>query len=401
MAGCIHTNMLRFVAALSGMLLVLASGVGKLLDVRQFQQSLQLWQALPENCAPVLAIVVPSVEVFVAGAWVASLWRARMRILCVLSLMLWTGAYVVEAILYAPPICNCFGRLVELHEFEQSIPAVLARNSLIILALAFGSDRAKALGPERRSDDISASTERRGFTLIETLLVIVVVGLLVVMLNPILSKTRDQMKATQAIATLRSHGAVIASYGIDYKDTFPCIADPLYTHTLVKSGAEEWLMGYFDVRFSWWFGLADAYYGGRTWDPSFFAPSRGRAKRGEPYWYSLGCVARPEYWSLSTRRPLGQFGAMSQADVLTPSKKGVLVNWEEPFRGRGTIYDFARIAVPVQVGLCDGSAQNVDTNSLMRPIGDGEGPVSWPYTRMGWGIPIVHTVDGIRGRDVQ
>lgn len=394
-------NTVRFATGCCAMAILAAAGILKLLDLRAFQFALQDWHIIPKALSPAVSVVVPSLELIVAGSWLVGGRRLQCRIAALVLLICWTAAYCAEAFLYGPPPCNCLGSVLAYHELKMEAPILISRNVGLLAMLLVATDQsgARKQAKQASSQPTPQATSRpTGFTLLELLLVVVFVGLLLTMLMPSLSRIRGMGRSVQALSDLRSHGAIAAAYGVDFKDSFPCVLDPAYTHTLLRVGGEQWLMPYFDVRAGWWFGLADSYYGGQMWHPSFFSkrPNGGRA----PYWYTLSGVATPEFWNHETRKPLGQFAAMAQPNVLYPSRKGIYVNWAGAGIPSVAADSYMFRDFRVEIGFCDGSARAIKSTTFVQPINDGEGPLGWPYTRMYLGRPVIHTVNGIRGVDV-
>ncbi len=62
---------------------------------------------------------------------------------------------------------------------------------------------------------------RPGFTLIELVVVVAILGLLAGLALPVLAQVRAQARRTQCIANLRQFGAAFAMYTADYDDRFP------------------------------------------------------------------------------------------------------------------------------------------------------------------------------------
>jgi prepilin-type N-terminal cleavage/methylation domain-containing protein/prepilin-type processing-associated H-X9-DG protein len=64
---------------------------------------------------------------------------------------------------------------------------------------------------------MSASQARRGFTLVELLVVIGIIALLISILLPSLNKAREQAKVVQCLSNLRQLGQANAQYGVIFK----------------------------------------------------------------------------------------------------------------------------------------------------------------------------------------
>lgn len=397
---------LRIVAGCIGMGALGVAGLAKAVNLEQFAADLESWTLLPPKLQTIAAMAVPTVELVLAGLWFAGLYPNLARRFAIVCIALWSGAFILQSQLGGVPSCGCFALLVSQHRLNESLPAILLRNAFILLLLLYArpvpwSVGMQVLASSARPATLPCRALRRGFTLIEMILCIALVGLLLMLSLPALSSVRQGARTVQRLADLRTHAAMTASYGGDYQDAFPCIADPSATHTILQTPIGPYLMGYFDARFAWWMGVYDPYYGGDFNSVSFFAPRRHSPGRGEPYWYALGCVARPEFWNLATRTPLGQTAVVRTAEVLFPSNKGVFINWHSAFAGTPDFSGQTLAAVPIEAAFCDSSAKVVASRDFIPPVPSGEGPMGSPYARLSVGIPVVHTVDGVRGRDIK
>ncbi|UCD74549.1 MAG: type II secretion system protein [Phycisphaerales bacterium] len=79
-------------------------------------------------------------------------------------------------------------------------------------------------------------TRSRGFTIIELLVVVSIIGIMMGILLPAIGKARDQAKLTQSQANLRNLGAAHASYASEWNDRQITFCDD----NLARYGSSEW-----------------------------------------------------------------------------------------------------------------------------------------------------------------
>jgi len=145
----------------------------------------------------------------------------------------------------------------------------------------------------------------RGFTLIELMVVIVVVGMLMALLLPAILKSRGVADLTRCVSNLRQIGTAFSTYSSNNEDMLP----PISVDSL-KYGQKEWMdlirpemdMGTLDDKKQ----LLDLYQTG-VWRKYavFDCPGNGQKQRGSgrfDYGYNRNCVENDAGRNINTIR---------------------------------------------------------------------------------------------------
>lgn len=397
---------------------MLWAAASKLLDLPLWQRDLETWTRLPPWLQGGLVFLVPTAEGLLALAWVNGQRRRAVLVLAVAMLVLYSTALAFQVWLAGPPNCGCLGRLAAYFDQFRGVEWLLARNALMVAGLAAAWPAAgsrPSARPERPWFSPAPAQPSRpnapAFTLIEVLLAIVIVGLLLALTIPQIAAIRMQATQTAALALIRGHGQVFHLYSQDYKDQWPYFISPTQPQTLVRGGGEDANLSYWDAYAFWPLALADGYYQGQAYHPSFGFPGGEPPSPLTPFRYACAFLAHPEFWNPSTRTGPTQWAPTHSADVLFPSLKLLLIDEYEgrrdphatppppdpdlppqpPFKGR--------IALPERViALVDGGAisRRVQTLNGGYPRGDGW----WSQPILHSGPSPLHTIDGVRGRDL-
>jgi len=401
-------RVVAFIAAGLPLALLGIAGGAKLIDTPEFARSLEDWQFIPPQSIPLISVAIPATEIFLAGAWLIG-WRRPLCIALSIGLIaVFTVALVAHMALATAPDCGCLGLILQHEQSLASAEAGLVRNMTMIALLATAliakprpsSQEAGRRAPVSRRE--GSAVCRAGFTLIETILVVIIIALLLFLIAPSLTGARTAARRTASLAQLRSHAAVFATYGIDWADSLPYFTDPGATKTIVRYGRGGALaLGFFEAHFAWNYPLADGYYDGQRHQGSFFVPTPWRGSSPfTDYYYPCAFIARPEYWRTPTRRDDGsQLRSTRFAEVHYPSRKSLLVaRWPllEMAEQSGVLgqpwhsTDFAAV---------DGSARSYQLSEIRpgEPTGDGSNApgalhvVDFP--------PAMHTWGGVQGWD--
>ncbi len=204
--------------------------------------------------------------------------------------------------------------------------------SALDVSVRSGRDRAARTSMKvRLVGRASSKDQHRGFTLLETVLVIAIISLLIAMLLPSLSRLRVSGREIVSQSNARQHASVMSMYAHDNRETWPYLTDPTSTSSVIRynAGRSAVEIGYFSLGSRWGVALADAYYDGNWASPSQRSPFANRNEGGSFLHYDYPCVfiGRPEYWNPETRKlPPSQLLATRVGDVQFPSHKTLIVD---------------------------------------------------------------------------
>lgn len=121
------------------------AGILKLSDIEGFHQTLSGWTILPEPVVPLLAVVVPGVEVALAAMWLMPRSRRLAVAVSICFLVTVSGVAVIQHVLYGYVDCGCFGRRSQAESAREGLAWLLGRNiAMIGILLAAFSGRRRA-----------------------------------------------------------------------------------------------------------------------------------------------------------------------------------------------------------------------------------------------------------------
>ncbi|MBL8764134.1 MAG: prepilin-type N-terminal cleavage/methylation domain-containing protein [Phycisphaerae bacterium] len=392
------------------MILIGLAGLSKLADLPQFAHDLKTWSIFPAWTRSLAAVLVPVVEVCVAGAF---LLRVRRRAMCAAAMALlavFSAVYAAQWAWGGAPRCGCMGVIARQLWIAEEAGGVFLRNGVLmamLIAFLILDAPARAPSPTRaaRSDSEpppAAAPGARAFTLIEISISIVVIALLLALLIPALSGVRAAGVRAATLSGLRQHAGVIALYAADYAGAVPYFSNPLGPKTTLHCAAigEDFNTLYWGPTLFWTLALADGYYQGRCFDPSFTPP---RARRGWDAAYLMSCtfMAEPAYWRRETREwPPAQLRGVRLADAVFPSAKCAFM--EDFYEARNQWGE--QQAPDCLMAMLDGHARAARPDQINEGMPSADGRYidryyTWHFADH-WLAPL-HTLDGIRGRDLR
>lgn len=393
-------------AAHAVMAIVALAAISKATAFREFLVSLSTWQVLPEQLLVIGGASVVGAEFLLAGLWFLGVSPARVAAATAAMLALYTGVYVWKVALGDPPDCNCLGRLLAFEAAQRSSGYLIGRNTLltgILVARAVSGRRTKPRG-EPAARPPSQALPRSAFTLMETLVTILVIALLIAIALPALAAVRARSRTVVSLSNLRQHASAFAAYAGDWKDTLPRFIEPNGDHRLAETAATgpfpyafEDHYPYFIQSIFWPFVMARSGYESLPWNAELFYPpgadilAGAELERDMPYQYSATFVSAPAFWQQTTRTGPDQWVGVRFADVRYGSNKILISTVMRP-DGR---------PAEAHLGYADGSADQRSPGDVepAYPGGEGNFEGAWsPFT--GWPLGS-HTISGVHGRDVR
>ncbi len=243
------------------------------------------------------------------------------------------------------PSCGCSGLPSGLSHGSEAGLGVLRNAGLLLLPLYAG--RRRGYETNRSPVLVGASgVERRAFSLVEVLVLIAVIGVLMTVMLPALSRSRATAREGRSLSDLRLAHVVLSLYAHGEREMFPFIGTPgrpdgpfhIHGHTLRSSGN-----GGFWGQATLWASVAVPEYAEQL--PRRDATRYWNAARlsGEPAsppdWLiatplllSFSTMASREFWDNRWEfADIRRFRGTSWVDLAFPSLKGLL--WDSRVGG--------------------------------------------------------------------
>ncbi len=117
---------------------LLVAGVGKLLDVETFDRSLVAWTVIPSDARLIVAWGLPTIEVFLALAWMARFHRRRTSLAALVLLTSMLTAACIQLSTTRVPSCGCFGVLERYLTFTNDGWVLVAKGGLLLGMILLG-----------------------------------------------------------------------------------------------------------------------------------------------------------------------------------------------------------------------------------------------------------------------
>jgi len=243
----------------------------------------------------------------------------------------------------------------------------------------------------------------RGFTLIESLLAVAIVGIVVALAAPSLTRVRGSGREQVSLANLASHAKIMHTYTGDWKDQYPFFTSPTARWTIVRNPDMDYAEGspFFGDHELWHIALASMYYNGNHRQDFFASPDNPQARGSNrtDYLYPCVAIASPRYWNRRWREGPAQRVPTTNADVLYPDKKAIMVEVVVTQETLSQVYVGNELVI--RAGAIDGSARALKSSQRTGSGVLGGDGMWWGGMHGGGWPPMHHTEDGMRGRDIR
>jgi prepilin-type N-terminal cleavage/methylation domain-containing protein len=235
----------------------------------------------------------------------------------------------------------------------------------------------------------------RGFSLIELLISIVIIGVLIALLAPALSSFREASRRAVLLSNLSSSVSVLQTYAHDQRDAFPCVGLPLTSYPYSAAGRQATLDRYFGMSYDWSLFIADGYLSGQILPAAVLDPRGGRLE------LSCTALAQPNYFDPYLWTGQAQLKGQRFADVTIPAKKTLVGTSNFGSVQPNVVVDPRAAGMSHPIGFVDGHAAEVLAADWLPGfnVGCSQLPAVGVHSVEWW--PGAHTNQGIRGRDIR
>lgn len=380
-------------ASLAGVV-VAVSGAWGLVDLQSFRLLTRVMFEVSPSVSAWLTILVCAAHLSIGGLLVIGIGRRFWE--GILAGVAAAGALALIAFLVSEQhaSCNCPSGFRMIEDAKSVAATLVARDILILALLAAATPGTRIVDDAVRNAPDGESAH--GFTLLETLIVIAIIALIAVIALPSMRSAKSSAWNTATLAALAGHAKAMNAYSGDWNFAAPYFTDPHSEWTTVSCSRYSTEVLYFGAYNSWNIALADCCYEGNHRDPSFILPPGSALipmQNTTGFWYSASFLASPDFWRYEDRIGPAQWRSTRFSEVRFPSGKGLVVvgPWYAPATGSTSNASYLFACV-------DGSGHIAATRDLMPYYGIGEG--YWPGTFHWVGMPVMHTIDGVEGRDL-
>lgn len=238
-----------------------------------------------------------------------------------------------------------------------------------------------------------ATRSRWGFTLVEILVTIGVIGVLIAILVPVLAGGRSAAQRTASLANLRSIGQLVQVYTEQYDETYPWATRGVNGCDIHIGFSPIWAMA------KLWPVSMHEVMPPRELVPIVLAPgARREGERqacGQPpsYEYSQSFLARPDTWNGQSDADESLLRGVTLGMVAHPSSKALMWDWELPYKKEEPRRAGPDLDEPTPMLFADGHGAAKTPSQATAAV---ENPFAEAFSRT---ARLHNTPDGVRGRD--
>ncbi|MCW5754064.1 MAG: type II secretion system protein [Phycisphaeraceae bacterium] len=334
------------------------------------------------------------------GVMLIAQQRGRRVLLTTLgTLLVFTVALASMMIRPNPPSCGCLSVPVSSSGKGEYIIGLVRNIALLWMTVwLLNATRFSVDGKPKRRQRVAHESRPSGFTLIELLVVLATIAVLISIILPSLSGSRQAARDVARVATLREVHSAVSAYSIDHAGILPYIQQPWQPFFRRTLAGHEFVYDYFTAQKWLWANAIwpDYFAGGRNAIEREEVRNLNRMQRGFPeqiivseYFLTFNAAATPAFWTDRAFRWHGlaairELRPMAIDDVRFHSQKGLLIY------GEG--FNFADDRERAFVATADGAAR-IHHVSEFRP----DAAIARPFGA--FNVPVMSTRDGLNGRD--
>ncbi len=241
---------------------------------------------------------------------------------------------------------------------------------------------------------------RRGFTLVEMLVVISIVAILIAILLPVLAYARQSAKATVTRSNIRQTATAISMYADAHRSTFPWRreSDPIPLDVPGPDGDARFtvIVPYFNL-FLYWHGMMHRV---TPWPEHYRSWLAAGVRTGDVPWYqsdsdthqqpsfelSQSFLARPDVWQADAIESDDLYRPVRVSDIAAPAAKVMMITKRSALPPLRSDDDPKTI-----MAFADTSVRDLRVEDATPPLAP-----AWKTTDL---QPLHDTPDGVRGVD--
>jgi prepilin-type N-terminal cleavage/methylation domain-containing protein len=330
-------RLLATVVALAIGILLLWAAISKLRDPTPIQSVLIYLAGSWRPDSATLDVLVGALVGVEATLGLLVLGAPRSRLVVGIFstvLVAFTIVLVILAIDPRAPKCGCLGSSLAISNHETLFG--VSRNMAMVFGFAWASGRLRSRDPSTLVRERHQPSTTRGFTLIESLAVIVIIGVLLSLVLPSLAKARADARNASNMMMMRQLTAGLIMYAQNFREYFPYagVRGDYWAARTFRGVRLDGGSDYFSDQAKFWPSVVVPEYAEVPASKIELPGVRERlAEESRPEWMILTrfyltftAFSSPESWTDDAPRSSSVFRPVAWYEMLFPSRKGVLID---------------------------------------------------------------------------